>query len=112
MLAHMLTYQEVLFKSFGNGVAMLHFEEDRTRESVEPFLSNFGSNVLEAVMQEPSGDVYVLLEEGFPVSSAEVRNTEDDWDGLVAAVNAKGSQAFQSRVTRLAADRKSLVGRA
>lgn len=101
--------KEVLFQSFGNGVAMLRFQKEQTSEDVAPFVANLGMPASEFVIGERATEVFVLLEEGHPVTSGEARNSEDDWDALVAAVSAEGSEAFQKRVSRLGEDRTSLL---
>lgn len=101
--------KEVLLKSFGNGIAMLRFQQGQTPDTVGPYITSRGISAKEFVIGEPSSDVYLLLEEGHPVSRGEARNTDDDWDSLVAAVRAGGSDAFRARVSRLEVDRKSVL---
>lgn len=101
--------REVLMKSFGNGVAMLRFQQDQTPDSVGPFIANLGMSAMEFVIGKPATDVYIMMEEGHPVTGGEARNTDDDWDALVDTVDSQGSEAFCRRVANLAVDRKSLL---
>lgn len=96
-------------KSFGNGVLLLRFQQEQTPESIASFASNLGS-VVESVIWEPATDVFLMMEEGHPVTTLEARNTEDEWDELLEAVGTKGSEIFARRVSGLSSDRKSLSG--
>lgn len=100
--------REVLLKSFGNGVAMLRFQDDQTPESVTPFVADLGQPVSEFVIGEHVTEVFLLMEEGHQVTKLEVRNTDDEWESLVAAVRARGSATFWQRVERLGLERRAL----
>jgi hypothetical protein len=100
--------REVLLKSFGNGVAMLRFQSEQTPETVTPFISDLGSPVSEFVIGDHPSDVFLLMSEGFRVTRLDVRNTDDEWDLLVSAVRARGSDAFRQRVENLGQERRSL----
>lgn len=100
--------REVLLKSFGNGVTMLRFQSEQTPDAVAAFLADLGQPVAEFVIGDHRTEVFLLLEEGHQVTRLEVRNTDDEWDALVSAVRARGSQAFWRRVDGLADARRSL----
>lgn len=100
--------REVLLKSFGNGVAMLRFQSDQTSEDAAAFIADLGQPVLEFVVGDHPTEVFLLLEEGHQVTRLEVRNTDDEWDSLVTAVRARGSQAFWKRVDRLGEARRAI----
>jgi len=100
---------DVLLKSFGNGVVMLRFQGEQTAASVSMFVKDLGLLTQEFVIGKPATDVFAMLEEGFPVTSVEVRNTDDEWEDLLAAVRSGGSDGFKSRVSSLEAARRSLL---
>lgn len=101
--------REVLLKSFGNGVAMLRFQEEQTPESAAERLRQICMLASEVVVGGHGRDVYLLLEEGHPVTVLDVRNTDEEWEDLVASVNSRGSEAFRERVAALGRDRSSLA---
>jgi hypothetical protein len=100
--------QEVLLKSFGNGIAMLRFQSDQTAETATSFIADFGQPVSEFVIGDHRTEVFLLLDEGHRVTWLEVRNTDDEWDALVAAVRARGSAAFWKRVEALGDERRAI----
>jgi len=102
--------REVLLKSFGNGVAMLRFQAEQSPGNVAMFVRDLGLLTQEFVIGTPATDVFVMLEEGHPVTNVEIRNTDDEWELLVAAVGAGGSEGFKNRVSGLDAARRSLLG--
>jgi len=101
---------EVLLKSFGNGVAMLRFHQGQTTSAVASFIGDLGMAAQEFLIGEPSTDVFVMFEEGHPVTGVELRNTEDEWGPLTEAVQAGGSDGFRQRVANLEVARKALSG--
>lgn len=102
--------REVLLKSFGNGVAMLRFQSDQTPDTVAPFVVDLGMPTSEFVIGNQPTEVFLMLEEGHPATEVEFRNTEDEWDSLVAAVRERGSKEFWRRVDFLGDARKLLSG--
>lgn len=89
---------------------MLRFHEEQTSSSVTMFVKDLNLTTQEFVIGNPATDVFLMLEEGHPVTSVEVRNTEEEWEHLLSAVRTEGSDGFKERVSNLESARKSLSG--
>lgn len=89
---------------------MLRFQKGQTPSDVSSFVEDLGFLTKEFVIGKPATDVFLMLEEGHPITEIELRNTEEEWEPLIAAVQSGGSEEFRDRVVKLGMDRRSLSG--
>lgn len=99
----------VLAKSFGNGIMLLQYGREASLEEARTFGDALGAT---EVIPGPDGLFYALMSEPRPVIAAEVRMTEEDWEGMASSVASGGSEAFRSRLRDLELGRSAILASA